>query len=276
VLSAHDDADARFQKGGLMGKLLSVLLLGGIAISARATTTDDAQIADTRLDVAKTVIDQIMSEPDKSIPESIARSAVCVGVVPGMVKGAFLFGADYGQGVVTCRTENGWSAPVFIRMTGGSWGVQARGQATDLVLVAVNDKGMQDLLKDEFKIGEGASAAAGPVGRDAQAATEAMAHAELLTWSRSRGVFAGIDLNGVSVTRNMDETEAVNGSGHSAEQLLNGEVPPPNAARGFLDSIQQYFGPGHSQPKENKHRPGEGSFRPIAYLHMEKVARVME
>jgi SH3 domain-containing YSC84-like protein 1 len=227
-----------------MKKLLSLLLLAGFAISARAA--DDAQKADSRLDAAKTVIDQIMSVPDKSIPDGIARRAVCVGVVPGMVKGAFIFGADYGQGVVTCRTANGWSAPVFIRMAGGSWGLQAGGQSTDLVLVAVNHKGFQDLLNDKFKIGAGASAAAGPVGRDAQMSTDATMHAELLTWSRSRGVFAGIDLNGVSVTQNKDDTHAVNGGDHSAEQILRGEVPPPDAARGFLDAIQQYFGPGHT------------------------------
>jgi SH3 domain-containing YSC84-like protein 1 len=227
-----------------MKKLLSLLLLAGFAISARAA--DDAQKADSRLDAAKNVIDQIMSVPDKAIPDSIARHAVCVGVVPGMVKGAFIFGADYGQGVVTCRTANGWSAPVFVRMAGGSFGLQVGGQGTDLVLVAVNDKGMQALLKDKFKIGAGASAAAGPVGRDAQASTDVMMHAELLTWSRSRGVFAGIDLNGTSVTQNKDDTAAVNGSGHSTDQILRGEVPPPDAARGFLDSIQQYFGSGHS------------------------------
>lgn len=226
-----------------MKKLLCILLLAGFAgfaISARAA--DDAQKADSRLDAAKNVIDQIMSVPDKSIPNDIARRAVCVGVVPGMVKGAFIFGADYGQGVVTCRTAHGWSAPVFIRMAGGSWGLQAGGQSTDLVLVAVNQQGMQSLMNDKFKIGAGVSAAAGPVGRNAQVSTDATLHAELLTWSRSKGVFAGIDLNGVSVTQNKGDTEAVDGSGHTADQILHGDVRPPAAARGFLDSIEQYFG----------------------------------
>ncbi len=230
-----------------MKKLLALLLLAGAAITVRAT--DDTQKVDTRLDAAKDVINQIMSDRDKAIPEDIARRAVCVGVVPGMKKGAFIVGADYGQGVVTCRTANGWSAPIFIRMAGGSWGLQAGGQSTDLALVATNQKGFQDLLHDKFKIGGDAAAAAGPVGRDAQASTDASMHAELLTWSRSRGVFAGIDLNGTTVTQNRADTEqnradtdALYGSGHMADQILKGDVPPPSAAQGFLDSISQFFG----------------------------------
>ncbi len=223
-----------------MKKLLALLLLAEAAITVRAT--DDTQKVDTRLDAAKDVINQIMSDRDKAIPEDIARRAVCVGVVPGMKKGAFIVGADYGQGVVTCRTANGWSAPVFIRMAGGSWGLQAGGQSTDLVLVATNQKGFQDLLHDKFKIGGDAAAAAGPVGRDAQASTDASMHAELLTWSRSRGVFAGIDLNGTTVTQNRADTDALYGSGHMANQILKGDVPPPSAAQGFVDSISQFFG----------------------------------
>jgi len=223
-----------------MKKVLALLLLAGAAISVRAA--DSTQKADTRLDAAKNVIDQIMSTPDKAIPEDIARKAVCVGVVPGMKKGAFIVGADYGQGVVTCRTANGWSAPVFIRMAGGSWGLQAGGQSTDLVLVAMNQKGFQDLLHNKFKIGGDAAAAAGPVGRNAQASTDASLHAELLTWSRSRGAFAGIDLNGTTVTQNKDDNDALYGSGHSTDQILKGDVPAPSSAQGFLDSISQYFG----------------------------------
>ena len=130
-----------------------------------ASTKDDLQ---GRIDAAKVVLDQIMGAKDQTIPTNILRQATCVAVVPGMVKGAFLVGAQYGQGVVTCRTGHGWSAPVFIRMAGGSFGFQIGGQATDLILVAVNDRGMQDLLKDKFKIGGDASAAAGPVGRSRQ------------------------------------------------------------------------------------------------------------
>lgn len=228
-----------------MKKLLCLALLAGVPLSARAAD-NVKQTADARLDAAKNVIQQIMSVPDKSIPNEIAEKAVCVGVVPGMVKGAFIFGADYGQGVVTCRTANGWSAPVFIRMAGGSWGLQVGGQSTDLVLVATNQKGFQDLLHSKFKIGAGVSAAAGPVGRNAQASTDASMHAELLTWSRSRGAFAGIDLSGVSVTQNKNDTEALDGSGHSFDQILHGDVHAPFAAKPFLSTIQQYFGSGHA------------------------------
>lgn len=224
-----------------MKKLLGLLLLmAGVAVSARAA--DDTQKVDSRLDAAKNVIDEIMSNRNQAIPESIADKAVCVGVVPGLTKGAFVFGAEYGQGVVTCRTAHGWSAPVFIRMAGGSWGLQAGGQSTDLVLVATNQRGFQDLLHSKFKIGAGASAAAGPVGRDAQVATDASMHAELLTWSRSRGAFAGIDLNGVSVSQNTQDTNALYGAGHSFDQILHGSVPPTSAAQSFLSVISQYFG----------------------------------
>src|ERR1700741_2580403 len=140
-----------------------------------------------------------MATPAKQIPDWILRQATCVGVVPGLIKGAFVFGAEYGQGVVTCRTGHGWSAPVFIRMAGGSWGLQAGGQSTDLVLVAVNERGFQDLLKSKFKIGGDAAAAAGPVGRNSQAATDWKMRAELLTYSRAKGLFAGIDLTGAVV-----------------------------------------------------------------------------
>jgi lipid-binding SYLF domain-containing protein len=220
--------------------LLGLLLLAGSSISALAA--EDAQKLDKRLDAARTTIDQIMSVPDKAVPDSIARKAVCIGVIPGMVKGAFIFGAEYGQGVVTCRTGAGWSAPVFIRMAGGSFGFQAGGQGTDLVLVAVNEKGFQELLHDKFKIGGDASAAAGPVGRDAQASTDIEMKAELLTWSRSRGIFAGIDLNGVSVSQNKTDTEAMYGADYSFHRILHGAVAPPEVAGPFLHAVNRYFG----------------------------------
>ncbi|MFC5862900.1 lipid-binding SYLF domain-containing protein [Acidicapsa dinghuensis] len=225
-----------------MKKLLGLMLLAGISMTLPARAADDTQKLDSRLDSARAVIDQIMSVPDKAVPDSIAKQAVCIGVIPSVVKGAFIVGAEYGQGVVTCRTPHGWSAPVFIRMAGGSFGFQIGGQGTDLVLVAVNHKGFTDLLKSKFKIGGDASAAAGPVGRDAQAATDISMRAELLTWSRSRGLFAGIDLNGVSVSQNTADTNELYGGDHSFEQILHGSVPPPEATRPFLRAISRYFG----------------------------------
>jgi lipid-binding SYLF domain-containing protein len=222
-----------------MKKLLGLAVIAALSVPAFAA---DMEKLDSRLDAARAVLDQIESVPDKSIPDSIARQAVCVGVVPGMVKGAFIFGAEYGQGVLTCRTREGWSAPVFIRMAGGSFGFQIGGQGTDLVLVAVNHKGFEDLLRDKFKIGADVSAAAGPVGRDAQAATDLSMRAELLTWSRTHGLFAGIDLNGVSVSQNLDDTDTLYGSNHRFEEVLHGAVVPPEAAAPFIHAVEHYFG----------------------------------
>ena len=194
-----------------------------------------------RIDAAQAVLKQIMSASDKSIPMNILEQATCVGVVPGMVKGAFIFGGQYGQGVVTCRTGHGWSAPVFIRMAGGSFGFQIGGQSTDLVLVAVNDRGFQDLLKNKFKIGGDASAAAGPVGRSGQAATDWKMNAELLSYSRNKGLFAGIDLDGTSVSQNQEDTTRYYGQEHSFESILKGNVPVPAGAVEFVRSVAHYF-----------------------------------
>ena len=195
----------------------------------------------TRIDAAKVVLDQIMAAGDKSIPLNILQKATCVGIVPGMKKGAFIVGAQYGQGVVTCRTSHGWSAPVFIRMEGGSFGLQLGGQAVDLVLVAVNDRGFQDLLKDKFKVGGDAAASAGPVGRNTEAATDWKMSAELLTYSRSKGLFAGIDLNGTSVSQNADDTQVYYGAPHNFDVILKGNVPVPAEAAPFVHDVALHF-----------------------------------
>ena len=202
------------------------------------STREDLQ---DRIDSAKVVLDQIMRADDRTIPSDILRKATCVAVVPGMVKGAFLVGAQYGQGVVTCRTGHGWSAPVFIRMAGGSFGFQIGGQATDLVLVAVNERGFQDLLKNKFKIGGDASAAAGPVGRAGTASTDWKMNAELLSYSRAKGLFAGIDLDGTSVSQNRDDTEVYYGAPHRFEEVLHGDVPVPPGAIAFVRDVAQNF-----------------------------------
>ena len=194
-----------------------------------------------RIDAAKVVLDQVMAAQDRSIPMNILERATCVAVVPGMIKGAFVFGGQYGQGVVTCRTGHGWSAPVFIRMAGGSFGFQIGGQSTDLVLVAVNDRGLQDLLKNKFKIGGDASAAAGPVGRAGQAATDWKMNAELLSYSRNKGLFAGIDLDGTSVSQNGEDTEVYFGQAHSFDSILKGDVAVPEGAVPFVRTVAHYF-----------------------------------
>jgi SH3 domain-containing YSC84-like protein 1 len=222
-----------------MKKLLVFACIVGM--SAPAFCASDVDKLDARVDAARTVIQEIMATPDKSIPDGITKKAVCIGVIPAVKKGAFIVGAEYGQGVVTCRTGHGWSGPVFIRLEGGSFGFQLGGQETDLVLVAVNDKGFQALLHDKFKIGADASAAAGPVGRNAQASTDIAMKAELLTWSRAKGLFAGIDLNGASISQNTDDTTKLYGAKHGYDQILHGSVPAPSASRPFLQTVSKYF-----------------------------------
>ena len=215
--------------------ILTCVMLNG---SVFAATREDLQ---ARIDSAKLVLDQIMGAGDRSVPMDILQQATCVAVVPGMIKGAFVFGAQYGQGVVTCRTGHGWSAPVFIRMAGGSWGLQIGGQSTDLILIAVNDRGMQDLLKDKFKIGGDASAAAGPVGRAGTASTDWKMSAELLSYSRAKGLFAGIDLDGTSVSQNKEDTEVYFGQPHSFEAVLKGNVSVPQGAIPFVRTVAHDF-----------------------------------
>jgi SH3 domain-containing YSC84-like protein 1 len=208
------------------------------AAAAGSSSREDLQ---ARIDAAKTVLDQIMAANDSTIPLNILQQATCVAVVPGLIKGAFLLGAQYGQGVVTCRTGHGWSAPVFIRMAGGSFGFQIGGQSTDLILVAVNERGFQDLLKSKFKIGGDASAAAGPVGRNGTAATDWKMNAELLSYSRNKGLFAGIDLDGTSVSQNFDDTEIYYGQPHPFETILKGSVGVPPGAEPFVRDVAQNF-----------------------------------
>src|SRR5579863_5577749 len=218
--------------------ITSVCLCLAFTSSAFAASRGDLQ---DRVDAAKTVLEQVMAAGDRSIPMNILQQATCVGVVPGLIKGAFVFGAQYGQGVVTCRTGHGCSAPVFIRMAGGSWGLQIGGQSTDLVLVAVNERGFQDLLKNKFKIGADAAASAGPVGRNTQAATDWKMGAELLTYSRSKGLFAGISLDGTSVSQNSGDTELYFGQEHSFESVLKGSVAVPAGAVSFVQDVARHF-----------------------------------
>jgi lipid-binding SYLF domain-containing protein len=210
-------------------------------IACTASAASSREDLQARIDAAKVVLDQIMAAKDSTIPMNILQQATCVGVVPGLIKGAFLVGAQYGQGVVTCRTGHGWSAPVFIRMAGGSFGFQIGGQSTDLILVAVNDRGFQDLLKDKFKIGGDASAAAGPVGRAGQAATDWKMNAELLSYSRNKGLFAGVDLDGTSVSQNKEDTELYFGAPQSFDNVLRGNVPVPPGAVAFVRDVAHYF-----------------------------------
>jgi lipid-binding SYLF domain-containing protein len=199
----------------------------------------DAQV--DRVQTASTVLSQIMSAPDRAIPDGIMSGAKCIAIVPSMLKASFIVGANYGKGVATCRTDHGWSAPVFFKVTGGSFGFQAGGQASDLVLIVRTDDGMQHLLQSKFKLGADASAAAGPVGRDAQASTDLTLRAQVLTYSRSRGLFLGVSLSGGVIRQDDSDTRAFyGGKDWTFYALLNGQVPAPQDSLVLLNTVEKY------------------------------------
>ena len=219
--------------------MVCVLALAATSLSAVADG-DKAKIAD-RLTTAQNVIIEVMRTPDKGIPQSILSGASCVIVVPGLKKAAFVVGAQYGQGVATCRTSHGWSSPVFVQLAGGSFGLQIGAQSTDLVLVAMNNNGLQQMLKSKFKIGGDAAASAGPVGRNAQAGTDWKLNAEFLTYSRSKGLFAGIDLDGTVLSQNQEDTKAFYGADIPFATVLKGNQATPTEARSFVRTVAKYF-----------------------------------
>jgi lipid-binding SYLF domain-containing protein len=232
------------------------LLLAGMAWSAEDKDRSDI---DKRLEASAQVLNEIMATPDKAIPDKVMSDAKCVAVIPSMVKIAVGFGGSHGKGVATCRTDGGvWSAPAPITITGGSWGLQLGGQAVDLVMIVTNDDGMQHLLSSKFKLGADASAAAGPVGRDAGADTDWKMRAEVLTYSRARGIFAGIDLNGSVVTQDKDETRILYGRFVPFADILNGKVHSREASEPFLAAIRKYSG----QAREHGElKPSAGTVR---------------
>lgn len=219
--------------------LITMALLCSSMTWARDKDKDDSDI-DKRVDNAGKVLAEIMGTPDKAVPDKIMSEAKCIAVVPSMVKVAVGFGGNHGKGVATCRTEHGWSAPAPMTITGGSWGLQLGGQAIDLVMVVMNDQGMQHLLSSHFKLGADASAAAGPVGRDATAGTDVKMRAEVLTYSRARGLFAGIDLSGSAISQDKDETRLLFGKMVSFEDILRGRVAPPASSEPFLSVVRKY------------------------------------
>jgi len=237
--------------------LVVLVVLASLATAARAA--DDRDKIVDRIDSAATVLNEIMAAPDKGIPEEVIGSAQCIAVVPSLLKGGFVVGAAYGKGVVTCRTQKGWSAPACFRVEGGSFGLQIGGQAVDLVMLVMNDNGMRNLLSSKFKIGADASAAAGPVGRHAEAATDWKMRAELLTYSRARGLFAGITLNGAVVRQDKDDTRDFYGRMVSFRSILTGLVAPPKGSEPFLKAAAKYGGtaPIKSSATEMKPEPAE-------------------
>src|SRR5664280_913637 len=191
-----------------------------------------------RLDNAAKVLHEIMSAPDKGIPEEVLEHAKCVAVVPHMIKGGFVIGAQNGKGVTTCRTASGWSAPAFFAITGGSWGLQIGIEGVDLVMIIQNEKGMQQLLASKFQVGADASAAAGPVGRHASADTDWKLNTEILTYSRAKGAFAGLTLTGASIRRDDDSMRAIYGPNATTRNVLMGNVAATPSARSFLAAVK--------------------------------------
>jgi len=224
----------------MMKRISAVTLSMAMAASSLTAFAQNQKLVD-RLTAAKDVVTEIMATPDKGIPSNILAGAVCVVVIPSYKKGAFIVGAQYGQGVATCRTPHGWSAPAFVQLAGGSVGFQIGGQATDLILVAMNEQGLQHMLKNKFKIGADAAASAGPVGRNAQAGTDWKLNAEFLTYSRSKGLFAGIDLDGSVLSQNEEDTRAMYGSNVSFQEVLKGNQVTPQTARPFVSTVAKYF-----------------------------------
>jgi len=214
-----------------------VALVGmGVASTAWSETREAVQ---NRLDNATLVLHQIMAAPDRGIPEEVLEHAQCIAIVPHMIKGGLVFGGENGKGIATCRTANGWSAPAFFAITGGSWGLQIGVEGVDLVMIFQGDKGMMRLEDAKFQIGADASAAAGPVGRHATADTDWKLNTEILTYSRAKGAFAGLTLTGADVRRDDSSMEAFYGPEVSFHRVLHGEVATPRSAERFIDAVRQ-------------------------------------
>ena len=215
------------------GVLLLVLALPLLA--------DDREKDKERLQSAAQVLDDVMAAPDSGIPEEILGDAKCLAVVPSLLKGGFIVGGAYGKGVASCKTNAGWSAPAFFRVEGGSFGLQIGGQAVDYIMVIMNDQGMQNLLASKFKLGADASVAAGPVGRHAEGSTDWKMRAQVLTYSRTRGVFAGITLNGAIIRQDQDDTRAFYGRMIPFKTLLTGQFTPmPADAAPWEQALRKY------------------------------------
>ena len=220
--------------------LLLTLIVSLCSLSFAADEPAKESKAADRVQAAADVLNDIQSAPDKGIPQEVLGSAECVAVVPSMLKGGFIVGAKYGRGLASCRTPKGWSAPAFFVVTGGSVGFQIGGQAVDLVMLIMNKDGMKHLLSSEFALGADASVAAGPVGRHAEGNTDWKMRAEVLTYSRARGLFAGVSLNGAVIKQDKDSTREFYGRMVPFRTSLIGEIEPPATANAFLTTLAKW------------------------------------
>jgi SH3 domain-containing YSC84-like protein 1 len=221
-----------------MKKVMSLLLMGFIGLVgtfAFAGSAKEDSVA--RLQSSVDVLHAVMSAPDKGIPEEVLSNAKCILVVPDLIKGGFVFGGKHGRGVASCRTAEGWSAPAFVSVGGGSWGLQIGVEGVDLVMLVMNDQGFQHLLSSKFQLtGEG-SVAAGPVGRHASAGTDWKMNTQMLTYSRSKGVFAGLTLEGAVVQQDDDSTRAIYGKHMTFHNILSGKATTPRSAEAFMKAV---------------------------------------
>jgi SH3 domain-containing YSC84-like protein 1 len=222
-----------------MKRLLVVCVIACLAATGFAAD-EDKNKAEDRIKAAATVLDEIQGAPDQGIPEEVLGSAECVAVVPTMLKGGFIVGARYGKGVASCRTPKGWSAPAFFSIKGGSFGLQIGAQAVDLVMLIMNQDGMHNLLSSQFKLGADASVAAGPVGRHASADTDWKLKAQVLSYSRSRGVFAGLELSGAAIDQDKDSTREFYGRMVPFKTSLDGTIDAPPNATAFLATLAKW------------------------------------
>ena len=222
-----------------MFKHLLIVSVVGLALVLPALASDREDDVN-RTEKAAQVFQEIMNTPDQGIPSDLLDSAKCIAIIPGDKKFAFIFGGSYGRGLATCRTGHGWSAPMFVAIDGGSVGYQIGGSSTDIVMLFMNDHALQSLLRDKFKIGADASVAAGPVGRHATAGTDIKLNAEILSYSRSKGAFAGVSLDGAVVQADRSGDKAMYGSHVTRQEILNGKVAVPKSARSLLEELAKY------------------------------------
>ena len=223
-----------------MKKLLLLTLVVVLSSLVWAADEQKESKATDRVQAAADVLNEIQAAPDSGIPEEILSRSECVAVVPSMLKGGFIVGGKYGRGLASCRTPKGWSSPAFFMVTGGSFGFQIGGQAVDLVMLIMNNDGMQHLLSSQFELGADASVAAGPVGRHAEGNTDWKMRAQVLTYSRARGLFAGATLNGAVIKQDKDTTREFYGHMVTFKAALTGEVEPPATANPFLTSLAKW------------------------------------
>ncbi|MGC2527079.1 MAG: lipid-binding SYLF domain-containing protein [Candidatus Acidiferrum sp.] len=222
----------------MLKRLLAFTMLAMfVTLTAAASDREDDV---NRTQKAAQVFKAIMNAPDQGIPQNLLESAKCIAIIPGDVKFAFIFGGNYGRGLATCRTEHGWSAPMFIAINGGSVGYQIGGSSTDIVMLFMNDHALHSLLGDKFKLGADASVAAGPVGRTAAADTDLKLNAEILTYSRAKGVFAGVSLEGAVVQADISGDKAMYGDDVDRHEILSGKVEVPESARPLLHELHVY------------------------------------